>query len=452
MRASENIIANIHGRVTQLIEHEGLLRPDATVICALSGGADSVALLAVLTALGYDCVAAHCNFHLRGAESRRDMLHAQAVSAQLGADFCVRDFDVPAQMQATGESVEMACRTLRYRWFGDLADSYGAQAIAVGHHSEDRAETFMLNLMRGAGINGLTSMRPRHGDVVRPLLCLSRPEIEEYLRERALTWVDDSSNASDAHRRNRLRNKILPLMEECFPGAMESILRSVSNLEQARGLYTEIIGLKLKRYVRDNSIDLAALARERQAATILREYLAPLGFSATQVTDILGTPLGSGATFVSADDRYMAEKNRGTLLLSSGKAHNSAPQAFEVNLRRDISSPVTIEVSRQPVTEFSPSGSPDDAYFDVRFVFDGNPRWQLRHWQRGDRMRLYGSGADKLVSDLFGNAKYSAAQKRDCWLLTRDGEIVWIPGLRNSCHGTVGPRTQEFIKLKIKHP
>ena len=156
-------MTNFETRVADYIAAGGLLHKSAPVIVALSGGADSVALLAVLSRLGYDCRAAHCNFHLRGEESVRDMRHASYVSEKLGVDIYIRHSALPERMKETGESVEMACRSLRYAWFEELLDRDGAQATAVGHHREDRAETFMLNLLRGTGIAGLTSMRPRSG-------------------------------------------------------------------------------------------------------------------------------------------------------------------------------------------------------------------------------------------------------------------------------------------------
>lgn len=451
MRTPADSIKTFENSVAAYISRHSLLRKDAPVICALSGGADSVALIASLSALGYNCIAAHCNYHLRGAESIRDMHHAAAVAASLKVDFCVRDFDVHKQKELSGESVEAVCRRLRYSWFADLADKYSAQAIAVGHHSEDRAETFLLNLMRGAGITGLTSMRPRHEDVVRPLLGTSRALIEEYLAARGLSWVNDSSNASDAHRRNRVRNQILPLMEQCFPGALQSILKSVSNLEAAQSLYNEQIKTYLNQFTTADSVDLSELSRHPQATTILWEFLAPKGFSFTQVTDILATPKVSGASFISADGTWIAERGRGTLKLSAGGDYSRHRESYPVNLRRDVNHPLAIEVSQHNVTEFRPRATADEAFFDADFVFGDSGDWQLRHWQRGDRIRLFGSGASKLVSDLFTNAKFTAQQKRECWVMTCNDEIVWIPGLRNSNLGTIGPDCKTFVHLKLKN-
>lgn len=421
------------------------------MIVALSGGADSVALLALLLRLGYDCRAAHCNFHLRGEESMRDMRHCQKLCNKLDVDLYVRDFDVEARMREhPSESVEMACRELRYAWFSDLLDREGAQALAVGHHRNDRAETFLLNLMRGAGIAGLTSMNARNGSVVRPLLPFSRADIEEYVDALGLSYITDSSNSSDAHRRNRLRNKVLPLMEELFPGAADSILRSVANLEAARNIFNEAIEAKKQRYMSRNTIALSELAAEPEAPTVLFEILRPLSFTYTQCCDMLAAPSASGAQFRSTDGAVVAELNRGTLELVDAASRSLMPEeCYTVNLHHDIAEPVRISVRRMPVALFKPEGrSADIAYVDADAV-DETATWELRHWRRGDRIIPFGSRKSKLVSDIFASARLSASQKRTTWLLTRNDEIVWIAGVRNSALFAVGPESRSFVRLQL---
>lgn len=438
-------------RVSAFITDKGLLHKRAPVVVALSGGADSVALLAVLSRLGYDCRAAHCNFHLRGEESMRDMRHAVAVAERLGVDIYIRDFDVPARMNATGESVEMACRSLRYKWFADLLDRDGAQATAVGHHREDRAETFMLNLLRGTGIAGLISMRPRSGSVVRPLLPFSRLEIEAYIEALGLTYVDDSSNGSDAHRRNRLRNNILPLIEEQFPGAMNAILRTIGNLEDTEGIYREAVESGIRRFITPEGVDVRGLCENGHAYTLLFEYLKPYNFTGTQVGDILSGALSSGLRFFSTDGQTVAELDRGVLRLSEASGcEPSDADVYPVNLRSDVISPVHIVVTQGDAATFRPEGlGARVAYFDAA-ILDSDARWELRHAHRGDRLVPFGSSKSKLVSDLFVNAKYSALQKRRAWLLTCNGEIVWIPGLRNTASFPIGPDSRRYLRLELK--
>lgn len=445
----KNICKDIEQRVASYISRLELLRTGAPVVVALSGGADSVALLAILCALGYDCRAAHCNFHLRGEESMRDMRHAAAIAAVLDVDLYVRDFDTVAYASQQGLSVEVACRELRYAWFSELLDREGAQATAVGHHREDRAETFFLNLMRGTGIAGLTSMRPRQGSVVRPLLCLSRSEIEEYLAARGLTYVDDSSNASDAHRRNRLRNGIIPALETAFPGAMDSILRTVTNLETTERVYRDAIDSRLILYRADNTIDLQALASDPWSEALLFETLYPMGFTPTQISDMLAAAGQSGKHFMSTDGHTVAELSRGTLHLTEAAAieRDIVEDAHRVSLRHDITEPVKITVGQYGVENFRPEPlGASVAYFDAS-ALDGDAVWELRHPRRGDRMVPFGATKSKLLSDIFASAKFSAEQKRSQWVLTRNGEILWLPGLRNSALWSVGPSSRRYIRL-----
>lgn len=425
-----------------------------TVLVALSGGADSVALLAALVALGYNCRAAHCNFHLRDDESNRDMRHASAICARLGVEMHLRHFSDIAD-DDSGRSLEMICRDLRYEWFDRLLDLDGACALAVGHHAEDRAETFMLNLMRGTGIAGLTTMQPRRDSIVRPLLECTRPQIEDFLTDCGLDFVTDSSNASDAHRRNRLRNRVFPLLEELFPGARESISRTIAALECVRAVYDEAVDTLAGPYFDDSGqhIRLAELADEQpHAFAILLEKLRPMGFNASQVSDILASAHGSGLRFSAASTGTLLELDHGILTVSSGEAlrrRGREADCHDVDPSANIAVPgFRILSAEYPVAAFSPAGiNPALAFFDAEAVVPGRHRWQLRHPRRGDRMVPFGQSKSKLLSDLFANARYSAAQKRAQWLLTCDGEIVWAPGLRNSAAFAIGPETRRFVRL-----
>lgn len=433
-------------KLRRAIEYNRLLRPGAPVLVAVSGGADSVALLSGLLDCGFDCVAAHCNFHLRGAESMRDMRFVESLCARLAVNLFVRDFDVAARTQATGESTEMACRSLRYAWFDSLIDRERAQAIAVGHHREDNVETFMLNLLRGTGPAGLCGMRPRNGCVVRPLLDFTRAEIESYLEACGLSYIVDSSNASDAYRRNRLRNTILPTLEDAFPGAVAAIERTMANISDSQLLYTALVDERSRRYLDGSTIQLGELIDSEQspiARMLLFEMLKPEGFNMAMVDDILKSANRSGLTFRSPQ-HHTRELSRGRLTLRDGRLMR-AGKAVSVKLLRDILTPVHITVERVDVSRFRPERNANVAYFDARLA-DGEAL-TLRPWQRGDRIEPFGMNGSRLVSDLFSDAKYSAEQKRRAWLLCQGDTILWVVGLRSSRHFAVGPGTKEFIKL-----
>lgn len=437
------------------IAYGRLLRRDAAVIVALSGGADSVALLSALLSLGYECTAAHCNFHLRGEESMRDMRFCMDLCRTLHVPLMIRNFDVDSYRRENGGSVEMACRDLRYRWFDELLDAERAQAIAVGHHCEDRAETFLLNLMRGAGISGLVSMRPRSGNVVRPLLGHSRADIERYLAEKGLAFITDSTNAANEYRRNRLRNIIIPAFEEAFPGAVKSILTTISNLEKTEVVYRESINGISRRFVTAAAggmkVDVGGMKDAGVSETVLYEMLAPRGFSASQVSDIYRNASESGLRFISVGARYVAELSRGCLDVIDVDKSGVASDVYTVSINRDIIEPLRIDVSHHPVEDFTVEGlGADVAYFDAD-AFSPDSLWTLRHPRRGDRMVPFGMRRSKLLSDIFSNAKYSAEAKRNQWVLLCGDEIVWLPGLRNSAAFCVGPDTKHYIRLSINH-
>ena len=211
------------------------------VLVALSGGADSVALLRVLLAAGCDCRAAHCNFHLRGEESMRDEQFVRDLCQRLDVPLTVKDFDVTAYQCEHGGSVEMACRELRYTWFEQERQRQGCSVIAIAHHADDQVETFFLNLLRGTGAKGLSGMQRLNGHIWRPLLGVSRNDLLEYLSSLGQDYVTDSTNAQNDYRRNQLRNIVLPVIEQQFPSSDRRILDTMDNLARDHALLNALV-------------------------------------------------------------------------------------------------------------------------------------------------------------------------------------------------------------------
>lgn len=434
--------------------------PDgARVVVAVSGGADSTALLASLVAAGFDCLAAHCNFHLRGAESRRDMEFVQRTAEDLGVDLYIKNFDVPEYCRQTGMSVEMACRRLRYDWFTDLVERFRAVAIVVGHHRQDQAETFLLNLLRGTGIAGLTGMAARNGLVVRPLLQFDRCEIEEYLTARSLGHVTDSTNAQNDYRRNRLRNIILPALEQQFAGAADAILVTMGHLADNMALYSYAVTALSQPFTdADGAVVYVDRMRAQLPAPVARmllfELLRGRGFNMSQVDNMLVQRQGTSATFDSST--YRAELSRGVVTVTPAAESVLPAGEFRISLRQPVLNPVNIRISEHHITEFRPGRDTAVMYLDVTALqpdtggdFSGRePLFTIRHWRRGDRIRPYGMDGDKLISDVFADAKLDPAQKRAVWLLTRNGKVLWVIGLRASAHFALTPASRRYLRLE----
>ena len=225
------------GRVRNFIGNNRLLTKEGLLLVALSGGADSVTLLRVLLALGYRVEAVHCNFRLRGDESDRDEQFVKNLCQMHSVPLHLIHFDTAEYASLHQVSIEMAARELRYCYFDQLRQDIDAETVCVAHHRDDAVETFLMNLLRGAGIHGLTGIRPRNGHIVRPLLCVSRQEILQYLDSIGQDYATDSTNLQPDVLRNKLRLQLIPLLEQLSPGASDNIARSATYLSEAEKVY-----------------------------------------------------------------------------------------------------------------------------------------------------------------------------------------------------------------------
>ena len=303
-------------KVVQYIERHKLFSLDDKILVALSGGADSVALLRLLLSLGYTCEAAHCNFHLRGAESDRDEHFVRQLCLKHRVTLHTVHFNTEQEAKERHISIEMAARELRYAWFEKTREACSAAVIAVAHHQDDSVETLLLNLIRGTGINGLRGIRPRNGHIVRPLLCLDRKEIVGYLESIGQAYVTDSTNLQDEYTRNKIRLNLLPMMQEINPSVKESILNTAEHLDSASAIYKQGINDGIKRVRTAEGICIERLMQEPAPATLLFEILYPLGFNTAQIGDIYRSLEGQpGKIFTS--EHWCIVKDREYLLIEA---------------------------------------------------------------------------------------------------------------------------------------
>lgn len=431
--------------VAGVLERHGLRPPQALVGVALSGGADSVALLVAVRDAGYECVALHCHFGLRGAESDRDARFAADMAHALGCDFHEVRFDVAARRRETGESVEMACRSLRYEWFESRARELGLSCVAIGHHVEDSRETFFLNLLRGTGLHGLSGIAESRGIFVRPLLGVSRNDIETYLRRRGLSWVDDSTNAADDYRRNRVRNRLLPGIEGLFPGSMRQIDITIGNLQADRCLLTELVGRLRPGFVDggDYLID-AALAYCDAGEALLFHLLED--FDGDIVAQI------AQSVRAGASGRLFRDRNGLSWLLDRGRLKRYDAEDVDVpeicfRLASPDSYPEGLRVSLLPVADFRPTADAGVLWLDAS-VADVPLVWRAP--RIGDRMAPFGMKGSRLLSDIYRDAHLSLADKQRARVLATADTILWAAGLRSSRHFTVGPTTTHVYRLEYR--
>ena len=427
-----------------IIQHQ-LLSGEKPVVVGISGGADSVALLHILVSLGYKCIAAHCNFNLRGDESSRDEQFTTDFTQRLQVPLCKISFETNKYAQENRLSVEMAARELRYRWFEELLNTYDADAVAVAHHRDDSVETLLINLTRGSGLTGLTGIKPKNGNVVRPLLCVSREDIYAYIEKNGLEYVTDSSNSSDIYTRNFIRLKVIPLLEEINPSVKASLARTANHLYDASLIYNHSIEEARRVIIQNNRLSISALLSFPAPATILYEMLKPYGFSRT-VCESIFTVLDkdSGKIFYSSTHRLL--KDRSDLLIDVLSGEDN--RAYLINLEDDnVDLPVELKPEIVVIKEsYQIEKDKKFAYFDFdKLSFP----LVLRHWQEGDWFVPFGMKGKKKISDYFSDKKFSLFDKEKTWLLCSGQDVIWIVGERTDNRYRIEKTTKRVLKLKF---
>lgn len=424
-------------KVKDYIKQHNLLNSNDLYIVALSGGADSVALLLFLDEMGYQVHAAHCNFHLRGAESDRDEAFCESLCLQKNIPFHRIHFDTLTYAETHHVSVEMAARELRYGYFEQLRKDIGASGICVAHHRDDSVETVLLNLIRGTGLRGLTGIQPRKGYILRPLLCVSRQEIEHFLQERGQKYVTDSTNLVADVLRNKLRLQIIPLLQTLNPAAIDNILRSTEHLAEAQ-LVLDSISYKLKDV---KQLYFSKLEEFGSREYALYEWAKQYGFNGPQVKDMLTAETGSvfsssmGYDLLVDRDSYLVEP-----ILKPYKEVRIPEEGTYI-----LDEITKIKVRKCPAYV---SKNPSVATLDAQKV--AFPL-TVRRVEEGDRMQPYGMRGTKLLSDLMTDCKLSLFDKRrQLVVVDAQGVVIWTVGLRVSQQVAVTDHTSEVLECILQ--
>jgi tRNA(Ile)-lysidine synthase len=431
-----------------IIQHK-LLTPNARVIVGVSGGADSVVLLHILLSLGYDCVIAHCNFHLRMEESKRDEEFVHNLSKSLHLPFYSIDFETTKYAREHHKSIEMAARDLRYEWFYQLIEKLDAQAIAVAHHADDSIETMLMNLVRGTGLRGLTGIAARNEKVIRPLLCCTREEVETYIIRHDLENITDSTNATLDYQRNKFRNVVLPLLEEINPSVRQTLYNSLERFEGTLAIYDQAIANIRDKVLRVDDalikLNIEELLKQVDVPTVLYELLQPYGFGKAVIEQIAIHLEGeSGKLFYSDTHRLL--KDREYLIISNNE-QISSEEYFISDSPTEINVPFPLKISKIKISsDFHVSKEKNCIHVDAsKLSFP----LQLRRWNEGDSFFPFGMNKRKKISDFFIDNKLSIIEKEQSWLLLSGNEIVWVVGQRMDNRYRVTDETKDVFQFII---
>ncbi len=421
-------------KVKDYIRKHKLLDDNGLYIVALSGGADSVALLLLLDEMGYNIHAAHCNFHLRGEESDRDELFCESLCQQKSIPFHRIHFDTLTYAETHKVSVEMAARELRYHYFEELRSDIGATGVCVAHHQDDSVETVLLNLIRGTGLRGLTGIQCRNGHILRPLLCVSRKEIESYLQTKDQSYVIDSTNLEDDMLRNKVRLRVIPLLQELNPAVTENILRTSENLTEAQGILDSIVSL----YKNSKSLDLNELKKYGSSEYILFEWLKAYGFNGVQVKEAMGAETGS---IFTSSQGYDLLVDRGRFVVEP-TLKSLKPLCIPEEGTYVLDEETKISVKKVPVWVSREEHVATLDSSKVHFPLT------VRRVEKGDKMVPYGMRGHRLLSDIMTDRKMTLFEKRrQIVVVDAKDIIVWLAGIRISDLCQIDDTTTEVVEI-----
>lgn len=419
-------------KVFDFIKKHGLAERGDRVLIGLSGGADSVCLTHILYTLrdriGIELFAAHLNHGIRGSEAERDELFAKRCAEALSVPFFAEHADIKGEAKRRGVSEELCGREARYAFFERIAAANGITRIATAHNMNDNAETILMNFIRGASINGLCGIPVRRGNIIRPVLCLTRAEIESYVNKNGLEYVTDSTNLSKVYTRNKIRLDFIPKIErELNPNFTETAVKNAENINADRELLDEIADKAYRRYVSNGAVDTEALnaehisIRRRILYKMLTEAAGTADIS-SQYVDTLEALASSGRSGSGADlpSGLRARVEYGRLIIGE----KSIPaEEFEYTI--DVGKITTI-----PELGIEVSLEETDIPGKMSFTFPKNAVLSVRNRRKGDLFYPEGMNGSKKLKNYFIDEKIPREKRGLTGLLTADGEIAYIIGKR----------------------
>ncbi len=434
----------------QYIEENRLLASDDRVLLTVSGGVDSMVMLRLFARSGYRIGVAHCNFRLRGAESDEDEVLVADQAARFGVPCYNRRFDTLAEMERTGESMEMAARRLRYAWFEELCREHGYTAVAVAHHADDSIETFFINLLRGTGLRGLTGISTQAGRIVRPLMFASRKEILEYAVAEKVPFREDSSNRSTKYLRNKIRLGLIPRIREINPKFTALMQRNIGHLTDAQ-LFIDhgIERIRREAVVEHDGIHTIHLDRIDPAfprAFVIYELLSSAYGFKGDVIDALCRALDQQATgrrFYARE--HVAHVDRGTITVTPIPDDDECRIAVDKGAARSYCGNSVLYYEYLDIDTIEDFGVPEQ----IAQVDADKLRYPLtlRRWQEGDWFVPFGMTGRKKVSDFLIDAKVSAAEKQRQFVLLSGEEIVWLVGRRIDDRYRLTDQTENVLRI-----
>lgn len=457
----------IRKKVLKFIAEHGLLAPGDKVVVAFSGGADSMALLdilASLTAFPLQLVIAHLNHCLRGDESDGDELFARSIAEKYALPLEISRIDIKAAAAQQRLSLEETGRNARRSFFLNVAEKHSAVAVVLGHHRDDQAETVLMRLVRGAAGSGLAGMKPKSPGslLVRPLLCLSRADVEGYLRKSLLQWREDSSNSDNKFLRNRIRHELLPLLRSYNPEIADCLNQTAQALAADEELLEDAVANACNRiaatYPGEIRLNQAMLLHEPQALRkrLYRRAIFKLQgtlrrISSQHLADIDRLAIGGkGAGKLSLPSGVIVERKYDAITLTTipELTSNNNPE-LTVNsvgsYRLNPGQTLVIDSLNTLPADWLESGNVTIFIDSVRFPFP----WIVRCFRDGDRFTPFGMNGRKKLKDLFIDKKIPLTVRKNIPILLCRGEIFWVGGVQMAEETRITEASASMLRLRL---
>jgi tRNA(Ile)-lysidine synthase len=431
------------------IESNDLFEPAQRILLAVSGGIDSMVMTHLFLRASSEIGIAHCNFNLRGSESDDDQAFVKNFADSHNIPFYCESFDTAGFASEKNISIQMAARELRYRWFEEIRMKNGWALVALAHNLNDDVETFLINLTRGTGIAGLTGMKPKYNNLIRPLLFASRQAITDYCHQNNVPYREDRSNSELKYTRNRIRHSIIPAFREINPSFDSTVIETANRLGEINEIVTSFISVIRKKITKHRNQLVVFRIEELNSLspmrTLLFELFKPFGIGNAQLGDLLNLISGKtgGQLFTSS---YRLIKNRKEILIS--KKANEEEGYYIISSSEDfkkVSGLISADV-KEFTSDFKIPSSPKIACVDVRKV-----RFPLiiRRWTYGDSFYPFGMTQKKKLSDYFIDNKFTLFEKENCQILESEDKIVWVIGHRIDNRFRITKSTKEVLVIEV---
>ncbi len=433
-------------RFLAYIQQKNLIKNNASVLLAVSGGIDSMVMaeLFKLTSLSHGI--AHINHHLRGFESDGDAAFVQEHCRMHGIPFYL--YDLNPEMLKKG-NLQQEARQLRYDWLNKTAEGFKYKYIATAHHGDDAVETFMINLLRGSGLSGLTGIPQERENIIRPLLFADRKDIDDFAIKYNINYRDDCSNDNDKYLRNRIRHHILPALYMADERAKSGFRSSIEHIRQSKNLLDFLVSEYSQKFItssfEEQSIDLSVFPEGEVGEQWLFQVIRKYEFNISQAKDILDQKYKSGNYYYTKN--YESILDRGHLIIR--KKIDMKPTKLKVSIHLPFIFDwynYKIIISISPLSQhLNLIDTKDTLYINADNL---SGQLELRTYQQGDSFKPTGMhGKSQKLKDFLTNNKISVFEKEKIVVLTHDGEIIAIPGYRKSELVKVKHDTKQVLKV-----